>query len=147
MWQLTDSINNTGIHLISPFQCRHTKLTPIAFDIHEYLDADYSGSHLLCASNATTDLAPLTAWLKQYGFKAMITEFGAANTTQCEPYLQGIIEYMAANEEYIGWIAWAAGPFWGDNSPCCTDGEQLGSLEPGSLASDGSPGYVTFHLH
>ena len=70
----------------------------------------------------------------------MITEFGAANTTECAPYITNIIDYMADNEEYIGWSAWAAGPFWGTNSPCCTDGAQFGSLEPGSLASDGSPG-------
>jgi endoglucanase len=70
----------------------------------------------------------------------MITEFGAANGTQCDPYLTDIINYMADNEEYIGWTAWAAGPFWGTASPCCTSSASYGSLEPGSLASDGSPG-------
>jgi endoglucanase len=53
-----------------------------------------------------------------------------------------ILNYMSTNEEYIGWTAWAAGPFWGNASPCCTDQLQWGSLEPYSLASDGSPGYV-----
>ena len=53
--------------------------------------------------------------------------------------LNGILDYMAQNEEYIGWTAWAAGPFWGPNSPCCTDSKQLGSLEPGSKAGDGGP--------
>jgi hypothetical protein len=108
---------------------------------------------------------------------------------------------MADNEEYIGWTAWAAGPFWGSNSPCkclpestyvlsrskrpgnitlcathqlflvsqllidpssildkyvfdiltcgtgCTDSKQWGSLEPGSKASDGTPGlYETVWL-
>jgi endoglucanase len=95
---------------------------------------------LNCSQLASTDLAPLTAWLKQYGFKAMITEFGGANGTECEGYLNNIIDYMADNEEYIGWSAWAAGPLWGDNSPCCTSGALYGSLEPYSLASDGSPG-------
>jgi len=40
----------------------------------------------------------------------------------------------------IGWSAWAAGPFWGTSAPCCSDGQALGSLEPGSRAGDGSPG-------
>jgi endoglucanase len=70
----------------------------------------------------------------------MITEFGSANGTQCESYVDDIINYMADNDAYIGWTAWAAGPFWGDNSPCCTGGALYGSLEPSSLASDGSPG-------
>lgn len=51
---------------------------------------------------------------------------------------------MSDNDVYIGWTAWAAGPFWGTSSPCCTDSKALGSLEPGSLASDGSPGYVNY---
>jgi len=77
----------------------------------------------------------------------MITEFGAANGTQCQSYIQDLIKYMADNEEYIGWTAWAAGPFWGSASPCCTDGAQYGSLEPGSLAGDGTPGlYSTVWL-
>lgn len=54
---------------------------------------------------------------------------------------------MSDNEEYIGWTAWAAGPFWGPNSPCCTDSNQWGSLEPGSKAVNGSPGlYETVWL-
>jgi endoglucanase len=50
---------------------------------------------------------------------------------------------MAANSVYIGWTAWAAGPLWGSYSPCCADYGTWGSLEPGSLASDGSPGMYT----
>jgi endoglucanase len=77
----------------------------------------------------------------------MITEFGAANGTQCAGYVTDMVNYMAQNPEYIGWTAWAAGPFWGPYSPCCADGKQWGSLEPGSLASDGSPGlYSTVWL-
>lgn len=119
----------------------------LAFDIHEYLDTDFSGTHASCENLASTALAPLTAWLKEHNFKAMITEFGASNGTQCASYVSDIINYMADNEEYIGWTAWAAGPLWGANSPCCSDSTQLGSLEPGSLAGDGSPGlYETVWL-
>ncbi len=125
MQMITDPVNNT------------------AFDIHEYLDSDFSGGHAACASPAASNLAPLTAWLQQYGFKAMITEFGAANGTQCASYVSDMVNYMAQNDVYIGWTAWAAGPFWGTNSACCTDSKQWGSLEPGSLAADGSPGMYT----
>ncbi|KAK0102767.1 hypothetical protein ONS95_006364 [Cadophora gregata] len=125
MFKITDPVNNT------------------AFDIHEYLDVDFSGGHAVCAQPAASNLAGVTAWLKQYGFKAMITEFGAANGTQCATYLTDMVNYMADNDVYIGWTAWAAGPFWGTYSPCCSDSQQWGSLEPGSLAGDGSPGLYT----
>lgn len=125
MQNLVDPINNTAI------------------DIHEYLDTDYSGGHSTCVNYASTVLAPLTSWLQQYGLKAMITEFGASNGTQCTGYIDDILNYMANNDVYIGWTAWAAGPLWGTYSPCCADSGTWGSLEPGSLASDGSPGMYT----
>lgn len=77
----------------------------------------------------------------------MITEFGGSNTTSCEELLAEALAYMEENDEYIGWTAWAAGPFWGPNSPCCTDSRQLGSLEPGSEAAGGGPSlYETLWL-
>ncbi|KAL2132839.1 hypothetical protein VTI74DRAFT_3238 [Chaetomium olivicolor] len=111
-----------------------------AIDIHEYLDEDFSGGHTVCTQDPATNLAGVTAWLREHRLKAFITEFGGSNTTACTTMLNGILDYMAQNEEYIGWTAWAAGPFWGSNSPCCTDQRQLGSLEPGSKAADGGPG-------
>ncbi|CAJ2507179.1 Uu.00g083650.m01.CDS01 [Anthostomella pinea] len=125
MYQFKDPVNNT------------------ALDIHEYLDVDFSGGHSECVSAPETYLANLTEWLKTYQLKAFITEFGGANNTGCAAMLTDMVDYMADNEEYIGWTAWAAGPFWGASSPCCTDSLQLGSLEPGSTAADGSPGLYT----
>jgi aryl-phospho-beta-D-glucosidase BglC (GH1 family) len=111
----------------------------LAIDIHEYLDVDFSGGHTACTQDPATNLANVTAWLRQHNLKAMITEFGGSNTTSCTTMLDGILDYMAQNDEYIGWTAWAAGPLWGTSSPCCTDSRGLGSLEPGSKASDGGP--------
>ncbi|KAH8682958.1 glycoside hydrolase family 5 protein [Tricladium varicosporioides] len=122
-------------------------LNNTAIDIHEYMDSDFSGTHKECASSGPAGLKDVTAWLKASGLKAMVTEFGASNGTQCATYLTDMLNYMSSNPEYIGWTAWAAGPFWGTNSACCTDSAQWGSLEPGSKASDGSPGmYETVWL-
>ncbi|KAI1078624.1 glycoside hydrolase family 5 protein [Whalleya microplaca] len=118
----------------------HTFVDPLentAIDIHEYLDVDYSGLHSECVSDAETNLAELTAWLDEHNLKAFITEFGAHNNTGCDTMLADFVKYMADNDAYIGWTAWAAGPFWGTASPCCTDDAQYGSLEPGSKAADG----------
>ncbi|PKS05025.1 hypothetical protein jhhlp_008391 [Lomentospora prolificans] len=108
-------------------------------DVHEYLDEDYSGTHTECVNGFPDHLADLTAWLKENNLKAMITEFGGSNTTACENLLGEALDYMADNDVFVGWTAWAAGPFWGPNSPCCTDSKQLGSLEPGSSAAGGGP--------
>ena len=69
-------------------------------------------------SLASEKMAPMTAWPKEHGLKAMVTEFGAANNTVCHDYMTDLINYMSDNKEYIGWTAWAAGPFLGGVSPC-----------------------------
>ncbi|KAK4250293.1 glycoside hydrolase superfamily [Corynascus novoguineensis] len=109
-----------------------------AIDIHEYLDEDFSGGHTACTQDPVTNLEEVTAWLKEHNLKAMITEFGGSNTTECATMLTDLLDYMADNDVWIGWTAWAAGPFWGTYSPCCTDQYQFGSLEPGSKAIGGS---------
>ncbi|KAH7124172.1 glycoside hydrolase superfamily [Dendryphion nanum] len=116
MYKLQDTLNNTAI------------------DVHQYFE---EGGSNVCTISAPVVYAPLTAWLKKYKLKAMVTEWGAANGTQCAGYVNDMLTYVARNSEYIGWAAWAAGPFWGSNSPCCSDGHSWGSLEPGSKASDG----------
>ena len=93
LYQLTDPLSNTAI------------------DIHEYLDVDFSGSHQACTQSGPANLAGVTSWLQQHNLKAMITEFGGDNNTQCAQYLKDLVNYMAANPVYIGWAAWAAGPF------------------------------------
>ncbi|KAF8865727.1 glycoside hydrolase [Acephala macrosclerotiorum] len=99
-------------------------LNNTAFDIHEYVDSDYSGGHVNCTNLASVQLAPLTA---------MITEFGTSNSTGCTSYMADIIKQTHNT-------AWAAGLLWGTSSPCCTDQAHWGSLEPGSTAADGTPG-------
>lgn len=133
---------NWGGDLLPNSEFMHKIVDPennFVLDIHEYLDEDFSGTKTECVHPYPEALADLTAWLKENKLKAMITEFGGSNSTSCETMLTEALQYMEDNEEYIGWTAWAAGPFWGPNSPCCTDQRQLGSLEPGSTSADGGP--------
>ncbi|KAH8173644.1 cellulase (glycosyl hydrolase family 5) domain-containing protein [Sarocladium implicatum] len=109
-------------------------------DIHEYLDSDFSGTLYECVNPFEEAMGELTSWLRTNGLKAMVTEFGGSDSEACKSMLADALAYMEENEEYIGWTAWAAGPLWGANSACCTNQTQLGSLEPGSTAADGSEG-------
>ncbi|KAK7052626.1 glycoside hydrolase family 5 protein [Favolaschia claudopus] len=118
MNMLVDPLNNTAI------------------DIHE-VHEDFSGSHAECTQPAASNLAALTTWLQQNNLKAMITEFGGGNNENCFQFVSDLLEYMASNDVYIGWAAWAAGPFWGTNTACC--GADTGSLEPGQNNDLGQP--------
>ena len=50
---------------------------------------------------------------------------------------------MVANDEYMGWTAWAGGPLWELGLRAVMIIRILGALEPGSLASDGTPDLYT----
>lgn len=123
LYMIQDPLNNTAI------------------DIHEYLDEDFSGSHVECVHSYPSELGFLTSWLKQYGLKAMITEIGGSYDPTCTTLLKQALNYMHDNPEYIGWTAWAAGPLWGQYSPCCDNYSNNGSLEPGSTSAGGGPGF------
>jgi endoglucanase len=117
-------------------------LSNTAIDIHEYLDEDFSGSHDTCTQPGPSNLAALTTWLQENNLKAIVSEFGGSDDPTCLELVPELINYLAENDEYIGWSAWAAGPFWGTTSPCC--GPLVGSLEPGQLDPAGGPnGYTT----
>jgi len=109
-----------------------------AIEVHEYLDVDFSGGHVNCTSPGPANLANLTTWLRENDLKAVVGEFGGGANNVCFEFIDAMLDYLAANDEYIGWSIWAAGPLWGTNSPCC--GQDTGSLEPGSLNDLGGPG-------
>lgn len=108
-----------------------------AMDVHEYLDIDFSGGHAECTQPGPSNLANLTTWLRENNLKAVLSEFGGGNNENCFQQVDELVKYMAANDEWIGWTIWAAGPFWGPFSPCC--GADTGSLEPGQLNDLGQP--------
>jgi len=138
--QLTGSANNLPSSdflnmLVDP-------LKNTAIDIHEYLDEDFSGTHDVCSQPGPSNLANLTSWLQENKLKAIVSEFGLADNQNCFNFADDLLNYLTANDVYIGWAAWAAGPIWGVNSPCC--GPDTGSLEPGNLDDLGTPnGFTT----
>jgi len=119
MNQLVDPLHNTAI------------------DVHEYLDIDFSGGHDECTQPGPANLAALTTWLRDNNLKAVISEFGGGDNANCFQFIDDLLTYITANDEYIGWAIWAAGPLWGTNSPCC--GADTGSLEPGQVNVLGQP--------
>jgi len=105
-------------------------LNNYAFDVHQYLDSDFSGTDPICVSTTigSEALASITAWLDTHDKKAFLGEFGAGSDTICLAALSDISSYVNDRpDQWIGWSYWAAGPWWGD---------YFSSLEPLNLASN-----------
>jgi endoglucanase len=89
----------------------------IAFEVHQYLDPDHSGTHPECMTPdaANRVLAPFTDWLRAGGRRGFLGEVGAAATPQCLASLTALLGQVNANPDaWLGWAYWAGGPWWGE---------------------------------
>ncbi|KDQ10378.1 glycoside hydrolase family 5 protein [Botryobasidium botryosum FD-172 SS1] len=88
----------------------------VAFEMHQYLDSDGSGTNPVCVSSTigAERLAAATAWLKQNNFKGFLGEIGAGSNDACIKAVQGAFCSMQQSGVWIGALWWAAGPWWGD---------------------------------
>ena len=89
----------------------------MAFEVHQYLDSDYSGTSSDCQSETIgrKSLEKFTKWLRETGHRGFLGEFGAANNPVCLEALDQMLQYVADNSDvWLGWSYWAAGAWWGD---------------------------------
>ncbi|WCE05931.1 glycoside hydrolase family 5 protein [Pseudoxanthomonas sp. JBR18] len=101
----------------------------IAFEVHQYMDSDYSGTHSTCVSTSigADKLAAFTSWLRTNRRTGFLGEFGAAANETCLSALDNMLAYVQDNADvWRGWSYWAGGAWWGN---------YMFSVQP---ASDGS---------
>lgn len=85
------------------------------YEVHQYLDADFSGTHETCeaADDAVAALERFTVWLRENGKRGFLGEFGAPAKQEC---LTGLSRMTAvvdgAPDVWTGWTYWAGGDWW-----------------------------------
>jgi endoglucanase len=90
---------------------------PWAIEIHQYLDADYSGRAPECQSTTigSEQLAPVTTWARERGIRLFLGELGGSDQAICLAAIDDMLDHVDANlDVWRGWTWWAAGPWWGD---------------------------------
>lgn len=96
----------------------HDAANNFAFEVHQYFDADSSGSSPDAVSETigTERIAEFEAWTRKNGFRAFLGEFGIANNTTSLNAGRNLLQAIdRARDVWIGWAAWAAGPGWPDD--------------------------------
>jgi endoglucanase len=110
-----------------------------AFEVHQYLDSDFSGTKRTCSrgDDAVQALKEFTGWLKQGGFRGYLGEFGAPGKPRCIASLKAMVDVVEENKDvWTGWSYWAAGDWWPEtealNIQPTKDGDrpQLAALMP-----------------
>ena len=89
-----------------------------AFEVHQYLDDDNSGTSPQCVSPTigSERVAAFTGWLHENDLRGFLGEFAGADNRQCLRALDDLLGYLDLNDDvWLGWAYWAAGPWWGDD--------------------------------
>lgn len=87
-----------------------------AFDVHQFLDRDASGTNAQCAENAGDRLSRFTQWARENRRQAFLSEFGGGPNAQCLRELEALLTHMRENRDvWIGWTAWGGGPWWDED--------------------------------
>lgn len=89
-----------------------------AYEVHQYLDSDFSGTHKTCAraADALTALKDFTAWLQENGKRGFLGEFGGSPDKTCMDGITAMADFIGKNpESWTGWTYWAGGDWWPEN--------------------------------
>ncbi|CAN5619346.1 glycoside hydrolase family 5 protein [soil metagenome] len=88
-----------------------------AYEAHQYLDADSSGTQPTCTSaTAGADrLAKFTTWLTTNKRRGFLGEFAVGSDATCAAALEGMLAFIDQHRDvWLGWTWWSAGPWWGN---------------------------------
>jgi endoglucanase len=86
-----------------------------AFEVHQYLDADSSGTSptAVGARIGSLRIEEFQRWARQTDIKAFLGEFAAGEDEISLEALNDICETMQSNSDvWLGWAAWAGGSWW-----------------------------------
>jgi endoglucanase len=88
-----------------------------AFEVHQYLDPDGSGTHTVVSSPTigVEKLKAFTAWCRLHKKRAFLGEFAVPATPEGQAALEPMLTNMEQNSDvWLGYTWWAAGALWGD---------------------------------
>ncbi len=91
-----------------------------AFEFHQYLDSNFSGTHDSCprAEDALQALKDVTHWLDEYSARGFLGEFGGSANNACLAGLADMVDYLNAQKNiWTGWTYWAGGDWWPADEP------------------------------
>jgi endoglucanase len=87
-----------------------------AFEMHQYLDIDSSGTHNTCIANSSASLEVATDWLVTNKFKGFLGEFGWSVDPSCTKEGPALLDYISAHSNvWMGWTWWCGGLWYPSN--------------------------------
>jgi len=93
----------------------------VAFEVHQYLDADSSGKSDQCSVGAGARVASVINWAKAQRKWLFMGEMAAAGTTdRCKIEYRDMLNRIESSGVFFGWTAWGGGTWWVPTYPFWT---------------------------
>lgn len=95
----------------------HDPQNHFMFDVHQYLDADCSGTSSAAVSETigSERLKEFTEWCRANNKRGFLGEFAGGDNPQANAAIADMLAYMGRNSDvWAGFTWWAAGAWWGE---------------------------------
>lgn len=83
-----------------------------AFEVHQYLDSDSSGTKPTCVVGAARRVDAVLAWAKVQKVRLFFGEMGAGPDDTCKIEYGNMLAKIDKSQVAVGWTAWGAGSWW-----------------------------------
>ncbi len=123
-WMGEDTNNRIMAQIIDP-------IDNMAFEVHQYLDADSSGTNPKAVSRTIGKerLQAFQKWARKHKVRAFLGEFGSEKGAIGLAAMSNMLAEISKNRDiWIGWTAWAAGPWWPDNDKFSLEQDSKGKM-------------------
>jgi endoglucanase len=85
-----------------------------ALDVHQYLDADSSGTSAVCKAGSAARVDATLAWAATKNARLFFGEIGAIGDPQCAIEYPAMLAKLNSSAAVVGWTAWGGGKCWND---------------------------------
>ena len=100
----------------SSFANLRDPLRRTVIEVHQYADADFSGTGTSCLppDRFQTMFKAINDWAAQHHQQLFLGEFGTPPGASCLAALDAMLSHTTDSAIWRGWTYWAAGAWWGD---------------------------------
>ncbi|WP_242154370.1 glycoside hydrolase family 5 protein [Sphingomonas sp. BAUL-RG-20F-R05-02] len=88
-----------------------------AFEVHQYLDKDSSGTNAACVAGAANRIDAVISWAKTKKVQLFFGEMAGSGDNQCQIEYPAMLKKLNADNIVIGWTAWGGGKWWNASYP------------------------------
>lgn len=87
------------------------------FEVHQYLDADSSGTSNECSTKSAERVDDVIDWAETGRHKLFFGEIAAGSGANCEREYTSMLQRLNVSNSVVAWAAWGGGAWWPESYP------------------------------